>query len=44
LGAKNSGQFASKMLVQAWLSTLQYGLKVIFIIGLSFMQMAASGH
>jgi len=39
LGAKNSGQFASKMLVQAWLSTLQYGLNVMFITGLLLLQM-----
>ncbi len=32
------------MLVQAWLSTLQYGLKVTFFISLSFLQMAALGH
>jgi len=32
------------MLVQAWLSALQYGLKVMFIIGLSFLQMAALGQ
>jgi len=44
LGAKYSGQFASKMLVQTWLSKLQYGLKVTFFISLSNLQVTALDH